>query len=134
MCTTTSMSFSMVVCYTILTWHGLPVQRGLTVVRPSQAVHEAIQYATDDVKNLLFLARLEFFCKNVFHAIFSTKRSHFYFPPQFHTQIVNYQFLNICRVLYVSVEQFSQFFRQWRTGHVQKQVAGEVSLTPGAVI
>ena len=36
---------------------------------------------------------------------------------------------------YMSVEYFSRFFRQWRTGHVQKkQVAGEVSLTPGAVI
>ena len=35
---------------------------------------------------------------------------------------------------FVSVEYRSRFFRQSRTEHVQKQVAGEVSLTPGAVI
>ena len=35
-------------------------------------------------------------------------------------------------MLYVRIEQCSCFFLQWRTGHVQKQVAGEVSVAPGA--
>ena len=35
---------------------------------------------------------------------------------------------------YVSVEYCSQFFRQRHTGHVQKQVIGEVSMTARAVI
>ena len=34
----------------------------------------------------------------------------------------------------VSIEQCSRFFRRWRTGLVQKQVVGEASMTPGAVI
>ena len=34
----------------------------------------------------------------------------------------------------VSFEHCSGFFRQWRTGNALKQVAGEVSMTPGADI
>ena len=35
---------------------------------------------------------------------------------------------------YMHVDHCSRFFRQWRTGHVQKQVVGEESSTPRAVI
>ena len=38
----------------------------------------------------------------VFHTIFSTKRSHSFFPPQTCLKFFDDQILNICRVLYVT--------------------------------
>ena len=35
----------------------------------------------------------------LFHTIFSTKGSHFFFPSESHYQIINYQIIIICRVL-----------------------------------
>ena len=59
-----------------------------------------IQYATD-VKNLLFLARLEFLCKTgcVPHYFQYKKGRSRLFPPKSQSQTLNYQILNICLVL-----------------------------------
>ena len=63
-----------------------------------------IQCATP-VKNLLFLARLEFLCKTgcVPH-YFQYNRGHILlFSPKSQYQIIDDQILNICRVLYVYI-------------------------------
>ena len=61
----------------------------------------SVQYATD-VKNLLFLTRLDFLCKKtgcVPH-YFQYKGHVLIFFPESKSQIIIYQILNICRVLY----------------------------------
>lgn len=62
----------------------------------------SINYRTTVVKSLLVLARLELFVRlGVFHTVFSTKEvKPISFSPKSLYQILNYQFFNICRVLY----------------------------------
>ena len=66
-----------------------------------------IQYATP-VKNLLFLARLEFTCKTgCVSNYFQYKIGHMLiFFPKSQPQILNYQILNICRVLYLAYWEY----------------------------
>ena len=60
------------------------------------------EYATD-VENLLFLARLEFLRKPgcVPHYFLYKEVTFSFPPPKSQTQILNYQILDICRVLHI---------------------------------
>ena len=66
---------------------------------------------TTDVKNLLFLARLEFFMEDwVCYTIFSVQRFHILiFSPKLKAQVINYQIINTCRVLKLCTHNTAQY-------------------------